>query len=162
LADREKNIRTAKNTVHTPESSNIPMSVGIGMLAGLLGCLLLTLLLSAILSAQENPMTLLPYFAKAALFIGGFVSGFTATKLYRYSMAGGILSGIGYTAVLWILSFFIDSHGKTVTGMYIGYAIAFLCSLLGSIAAKSPKRSSVRNSSPAAIVRKTRQKYNRV
>ncbi len=82
----------------------------------------------------SDPCKYSAYFAMAATFIGAFCCGFLSAKfLGSKGLISGLICGVGYAAVLLLLSVLLpaDENAHTFAGVAILYVLILLASSIG-------------------------------
>ena len=124
-----------------------------GMLFGIGVTSLLSLVFTLIALMGKDPDSLIGFFAYAALFAGSLICGILAVKSDPdQRLFSGLLGGIGYVLVIWLLSLFF--RGDTPEAlpplwMAVGYLGCILTALIGALIAR-PKRAHIKDGSNTA------------
>lgn len=139
-------------------SSAVPWNVFKGSLIGVLSAVILALIFTAVALMTKDPDKFAGIFAYGALFIGAFISGVMTPKDGINPIVACLLSGGGYSLILWLTSLSFRKDGTSELSPIISLLLYLGCVVV-SVAAgfifNTRRKSLPRGKkSPVAMLRK--------
>ena len=120
---------------------NVWQSVGIGIAAAVCSAALLLLICTKIALGQSDPSKwLLPCSVLCGILSAIFAGALAVRLDGRTNLSTSWLVGVGFSAIIAILSFILPSEGQNIWRWIFYALLTFSCFLGGVMARKKPKK----------------------